>query len=208
VKPGAKTIFLAVIAAGVGLVVLLGYFIPHPALASLRALFLDWAIVLAAMALLVGVVNIFRVHLGKVRKGEKGRGYSLVILIVLPLTLLVVGFMGPASAPALWIYNWVLFPIEASLLALLAVVLVYAGARLFAQRLHPFAVIFLGTAVLVIIGMAGLPALNMLGLGEIRSWITNVWALGGARGILLGVALGVVATGLRILMGADRPYGD
>jgi hypothetical protein len=31
--------------------------------------------------------------------------------------------------------------------------------------------------------------------------------MAGARGILLGVALGTVATGLRILIGADRPYG-
>jgi hypothetical protein len=31
-------------------------------------------------------------------------------------------------------------------------------------------------------------------------------ASGGGRGILLGMALGAAATGLRILMGADRPY--
>jgi len=29
----------------------------------------------------------------------------------------------------------------------------------------------------------------------------------GARGILLGVSLGVIATGVRILIGSDRPYG-
>jgi hypothetical protein len=102
----------------------------------------------------------------------------------------------------------VLKPVEASLLALLAVVLVYAGARLLSRRLHPFSVIFLGTAVIMILGAAALPALEIIGLGELRSWIANVWAIGGARGILLGVALGVVATGLRVLMGADRPYGD
>jgi len=31
--------------------------------------------------------------------------------------------------------------------------------------------------------------------------------MAGIRGILMGVALGSIATGLRILMGADRPYG-
>jgi hypothetical protein len=30
--------------------------------------------------------------------------------------------------------------------------------------------------------------------------------IAGARGILLGIALGSLTTGLRILMGADRPY--
>jgi len=31
--------------------------------------------------------------------------------------------------------------------------------------------------------------------------------LGGARGILIGVALGSLLTGLRVLFGFDRPYG-
>jgi hypothetical protein len=48
---------------------------------------------------------------------------------------------------------------------------------------------------------------NLPLIGEIRSWIVSVPALGGARGILLGIALGTIATGLRILMGSDRPYG-
>jgi hypothetical protein len=44
-------------------------------------------------------------------------------------------------------------------------------------------------------------------VGNLRTWIVQVPSVGGARGILLGVALGTIATGLRILMGSDRPYG-
>jgi hypothetical protein len=42
---------------------------------------------------------------------------------------------------------------------------------------------------------------------DLRAWISQVWAAGGARGILLGVALGATATGLRVLLGTERPYG-
>jgi hypothetical protein len=46
------------------------------------------------------------------------------------------------------------------------------------------------------------------GLGTmIRNLLSHGLASGGARGILIGVALGTIATGLRILMGVDRPYG-
>jgi hypothetical protein len=41
----------------------------------------------------------------------------------------------------------------------------------------------------------------------IYPWVTQVLALGGARGILIGVALGALTTGLRVLFGVDRPYG-
>jgi DNA-binding beta-propeller fold protein YncE len=44
--------------------------------------------------------------------------------------------------------------------------------------------------------------------GHVRhGGIAQVLAGAGARGILLGMALGILTTGLRILFGADRPYG-
>jgi hypothetical protein len=45
-------------------------------------------------------------------------------------------------------------------------------------------------------------------LPVIKDWVLDVPALAGARGILLGVALGTAATGLRVLLGLDRPYVD
>jgi hypothetical protein len=41
-----------------------------------------------------------------------------------------------------------------------------------------------------------------------REWILTVGSLGGARGILLGVALGTIVVGVRLLLGIDRPYAD
>jgi hypothetical protein len=61
-------------------------------------------------------------------------------------------------------------------------------------------VVLLGTAPLLVLN--DVPQLNWL-----RSAIVQIPAVAGARGILLGVALGTVATGLRLLMGVDRPYG-
>src|SRR5439155_523492 len=43
-------------------------------------------------------------------------------------------------------------------------------------------------------------------LGTLHDWIINVPALAGQRGLLLGAALGAIATSLRILLGFDRPY--
>jgi hypothetical protein len=63
--------------------------------------------------------------------------------------------------------------------------------------------------VLVLIGITPLPFFGQISLlGSLRNWLATVPALAGARGLLLGIALGTIATGLRILMGVDRPYGD
>jgi hypothetical protein len=43
--------------------------------------------------------------------------------------------------------------------------------------------------------------------GTIGPIINKYLSVGALRGLLIGVSLGTLATGLRILIGADRPYG-
>lgn len=203
-KVNPKSIFLAFFAVASGLIVLLGYFVDF--FAELRDMLLQWAVILAGFALLVGVANLVRVHVRKVRTGEGGSIYSIILLVSLALAFLIAGF-SPTGVASLFIYNYIQVPIEASLMALLAVILAYAVARLFYRRLNIFTLIFIGTVLFVIIGSVSFPLFDLPFVRELRNWIVQVWATAGARGILLGVALGITATGIRILMGVDRPYG-
>ena len=87
------SIFNAVIAIVAGVIVLVGYFTPW--LAGTRALFLQWAVILAAFALLIGVVNLLTVHLKKMGKSKKGGIYSLVLWVAFFITVGVVALDGP-----------------------------------------------------------------------------------------------------------------
>jgi len=195
------------IAIAVGILILLGYFIPIAALLSLRVVLVQWAIILASFALLVGISNLARVHWAKLRQGGINAVYSAILLLSLLATLIVVGFFGPTNAWSVWIFNNIQLPIESSLMALLAVVLLLAGARLFSRRLDLFSIVFIVTGVIVLLGttpfffVGDIPGLNIL-----RTFIAQVPAVAGARGIIIGVALGTIVTGVRILLGADRPY--
>ena len=206
-KISIKSFALASLAVAAGLVVLLGYFIKLPILISVREIFLQWAFILTGIALLVGIVNLGRVHWHKIRSAQVGSAYSVVLLVALVLTLVIAGYSGPTAGASLWIFRYIQLPVETSLMALLAIVLAYAAARLFYRRLNIFTLIFIVTALLVILGSITFPLIDLAFLRYLRTWISQVLATGGARGILLGIGLGIVATGLRVLMGADRPYG-
>ncbi len=195
------------IVIAIGLVVLLGYFIELPLLTTIQTVFLRWGAILTSVALMVGVVNLFSVHLRKINSGQKGGLYSLILIVALVATILVSGFLGPTSDWSMWIFNHIQLPVESSLMAVLAVVLAFAGARLLGRRFNMFSIIFLSTVFLVLIGNVSLSILDLSIFGEVRSWIERVPATAGVRGILLGVALGTIATGFRLLLGADRPYG-
>lgn len=197
----------AIIAVISGLIVLFGYFFPG-LLGGIQSVLIGWAIIIAAFALLLGIINLVIVHWKKTATEGPNSIYSIVLLISLFITIIVAGFSGPAGSWTLWIFNTFQVPVEVSLLAVLAVVLVYAGARLLSRRPKWYTILFLVTVLLVLAGSAPLfLAGESAPLGALRSWLSQVPAVAGARGLLLGVALGTVATGIRILIGIDRPYG-
>jgi hypothetical protein len=200
------SIFNAVIAIVAGVVVLVGYFTPW--LAGTRALFLQWAVILAAFALLIGVVNLLTVHLKKMGKSKKGGIYSLALWVAFFITVGVVALDGPDGSKSVFLFNNIQIPVEASLLMLLVVTLAVASIRLLRRKAGLFTYIFIGTAFLVLLGTAPLYGIGEVSfLYQVRTWIVGVLSVAGARGVLLGVALGTVATGIRVLMGVDRPYG-
>ena len=197
----------AIIAIVSGVLVLLGYFFPG-IFGNIQSILVGWAIILAAFALILGVINLTLVHWKKAGSEGSNQIYSIVLLVSLFSTIIVVSISGPTGSASLWIFNSFQVPVEISLLAVLAVVLVYAGARLLTRRPKWYTVLFLVSVLIVLLGSVPLFFLGEVApLVTVRNWLAQVPAVAGARGLLLGVALGTVATGLRILMGMDRPYG-
>ncbi|MCL4273599.1 MAG: hypothetical protein KJZ77_06975 [Anaerolineales bacterium] len=199
-------VFTALIAIATGILVLLGYFLPQAV--GIQTLLLNWAIILAGVAALVGIFNLITVHTDKIRRAEKGSVYSALLVIALAATFIFGIILRPQHQAMQVLLNGIILPVEATLMGLLTVSLLYAAIRLLRRRADVMGVVFLLTAVLIFIGSATLPFGDMPVFGTlVRPWVAQIWALGGARGILIGVALGTLTTGLRVLFGLDRPYG-
>lgn len=200
-------ILTAIIAIAFGILVLLGYFLPQAA--GLQTLLLDWAVILAGTAALIGIFNLASVHSEKIRRRAKDGIYSAILIIGLFGAFFLTLILKPQS-PILqtFLLNGIIIPVEASLMGLLAVTLLYAAVRLLRRRADIMGIVFIAAASLIFIGSATLPFGDIPIIGTLlRPWVSQVWALGGARGILIGVALGTLTTGLRVLFGIDRPYG-
>ncbi|HEX9019616.1 MAG TPA: hypothetical protein VF806_10535 [Anaerolineaceae bacterium] len=200
-----------------GLIVLLGYFIPtgatSPALVGLmyfRSLFIDWAVVLAAFAALVAILGLANTHWRKLRALRNPDRYSFFTLFFFALTLvfgIVVYFRfwgSPADFQNIVIY--IQAPVEASLMAVLAVTLTFAAVRLFQRRRGLLPVVFIISVLAFLLLNSGLLAGAQNSLVSIALGVLQFLPVAGGRGILLGIALGSLMAGLRILFGADRPY--
>jgi hypothetical protein len=198
-------ITMAVVA---GLVVLADFFVTDPWLDALGQKLVQWAAIVGAFALLLGLVNLFGYHLGRLRARQRGRFYSLV-LVISALVVFVGGLVpdlaGPRAPLVDWLFRFVQAPLQATFFSLLAFFVATAAYRAFRVRSFE-TLLMVGTGLLVLWGQAPISRL----LGEwgpaVKDWLLSVPVTAGARGIGLGVALGVVATGLRVLLGFDRPY--
>jgi heme A synthase len=195
----------------VGLIVLIGYFIPNSIVGPIRSLILDWAITLAAIAGLVAILNLTGVHWRKISDKRNRDFYSIFLVLAFWGTFLAGIATKVMGVPSQLEYQRVVTaiqqPIESSLMAMLAISLAYASFRLLQRRKGLMAVIFVISAVVFLIILSGLLSFgsNVPLLSPLINFV-NLLPVAGARGILLGIALGSLTTGLRILMGTDRPY--
>jgi hypothetical protein len=196
-------VLATVLAIAAGLIVLLGYFYPLEPLLGLRLQLTNWAMIIASMAVLMGVVNLVSVQMEKIRTQQKNAAYSGILVLSLIFTFgLGVAFRPEFLSP---VVDAVIVPVEASLMAILSVTLIYASIRLFRRRVDVMSIVFLVVAVISLIAVIPSPLGPVP--GDILRQIVGMFSSGGARGLLIGIALGTLLTGLRVLFGVDRPYG-
>ncbi|MCC6189770.1 MAG: hypothetical protein IT318_12115 [Anaerolineales bacterium] len=209
-------------AIAAGLLTLFGYFSDLEVLQNARLVAVSTVSLLAAWAVLAGGLNLLMVHGKKFLSQSPGWMYSVFVYIGF-LAVIVVNLVGPllgwgsgaGSAANSWLLTYLIGTGGAALAGLVAFFLVYAAYRLLRTRPSLTTAVFGLTVVVALVALApwpaGLEAAPQAGSVSLRDLLrtaTLLPATAGARGLLLGVALGTIATGLRLLMGLDRPYGD
>lgn len=199
--------FSTAIAIAVGIIVLLGYFLPIDVLGPIRETFLSWAIIVAGIAGLIAILNMLGIHWRKLNAPRNRDLYSILLLLAFILTFGAGLVLGPTHPDFQKVITHIQVPIEASLMAVLVVSLTYASIRMFQHRSGWMAYLFIASSLLFLLVASGLLSFgDQIPILKDLLAALNALPVAGARGILLGIALGSLTTGLRILMGADRPY--
>jgi hypothetical protein len=200
-----------VVAGSAGVITLAGYLIPVRPLTFIRDRLIAYAAIIAAFALVLGFINLLRVHLGQILRRKPSWLYSLTLLLSALASLVITsaGLLGraPNDLDAWWFSN-VLLPLQSGAAGLVALSLGMAGFRLMRSRRTPLTIFFLASALIVLLGTTPLPGTVGRQLVALRQWWMSTMALAGIRGLLIGVGLGTLVMGLRIISGVDRPHSS
>jgi hypothetical protein len=191
-----------------GIVVLLAYFVPYTPLQDVSHLIISWAVSLSGVAMLVAIISLLSSHWHKVRQKRRTDQYSLLVIFGFTLTFLIgLVFNGPGNEDYQKVVTHIIFPIEAGLLGALAIGLIVAAFRLYRANRGWMTVVFGISTIFFLLLNSGVFTTGM-DFPLIKNALGVLQRLpdAGGRGILIGLALGTITAGLRIILGIDRPY--
>ena len=191
-----------------GLVVLAAMFFA-PQGGSILGTVLNWVIIVAGVALLVAIASLVLTHLRFIVKGKKGFLLSLVLVISFLVTL-VFGLLRGVDNPVFlkWV-GAVIRPIETALLGLVALVMMSAALKIFRERGWSALTVSFGVSAIIflILGLGFLQNLNFPALNEVITFVEGLPMIG-ARGLLIGIGIGLLMMAFRVLFGMEGSGND
>ena len=213
-----------------GLLITWAFFSPAPLSQAVNDELLAWGTVFFSVAFLLGIGNLVRISLKQISARHPDSVYKAILLVVLfgylAIGLLEIhGAMDPvqtgidtAGDPIMsnnawrdWIYNRVFQPLQATMFSLLAFFIASAAFRAFRARSLE-ATLLLTAGALVMLGQVPIPdfvpgnvALGDF-FGRLQAFLMTYVNAAGQKAIIMGAALGTLATGLRIVLGIERSY--
>lgn len=192
----------------VGAVVLAGYFFSAQ-LNRTVAFAINWSLILISAAGLIGAGYLLASHVRKILRREKGALLSVIVVVSFILTL-VCGliFRSRLNDYDAFLLN-VMIPVHTSMLAILAVTLFIASLRIIRLRgWTPMSISFLISAILSLALELGLLRAGQDSIAAKLLTLVDRIPSAGVRGILIGMALGGLLMGLRLLFHLDRQVED
>jgi hypothetical protein len=198
----------------VGLFMVIGLFVPQRHFTAGRTELESWAIIILAFAAVLGVANIARLSYLRITRREHDWFYHIPLLIGFAV-MVVLGIGGSVGRAPLFgiaegtlfndLYLHVYVPMQGTMFALLAFFIASAAFRAFRVRSFEAGLLAIA-AVLVMLGRVPIGAAIWDQLPNISDWIMGIPNNAAKRAILIGAALGAIATGLKVILGLERNY--
>lgn len=197
------------IVIGIGLFVVVGLLLGESGrqifnISGITTVLIQLTVITVGVTITIGILNLFRVHLRRIIRRSGGWVYSMA-LVVSAAAVLVLWVVGARDINNI-LLNTVEVSVESALSGLVVFALVFGAYRLMRRRVTWASVLF--TVVLLVILVGALPLPEVEFFRQVRDWLMAVPVSAGARGILLGIALATVVTGVRVLIGQDRSYRE
>ncbi|MCS7258069.1 MAG: hypothetical protein NZ601_01655 [candidate division WOR-3 bacterium] len=173
--------------------------------------------IIAAFSLVLGVGSIIKHHTYKIQRRKENWEYSWILIVSLVITSIIGLFggiegdgvlptrIGNFSFDIQTIYMYMAIPLGATMFAMLSFFMASAAYRAFRARNFE-ATLLLIAAFVMMLGSVPLSTYILPRLPDFAEWILTVPNTAAKRGMGFGIALGSLATSLKIILGIERGW--
>jgi hypothetical protein len=221
------------ITALVGAILVAAIFIPAEPFATLDENFSTYFNIVAAFAFILGGGNLLRTNLVKMSRPSTGRhgggerffagvtvaGFLFTLVVgALKLKLdLSIDASGAFDADGTWfrfIRRSTFDPLQSTMFSLLAFFVASASYRAFRARTKEATLLLLAAFIILLgrtplghVATAWIPeSVAWLRVENLSNWVMSIPNLAGQRAILIGIALGIISTSLKLILGLERSH--
>jgi hypothetical protein len=201
-----------------GIMAIVPYYVPHSLVQNFdNSLLNDFIRLLSAFAIILGLVSLMKVHSDKIRRKRENWQFSYVLIISF-MASGVIGLLGGVEGELFLptriagfqfdiqtLYLNIIVPLGSTMFALLAFFMASASYRAFRARSLESSLL-LSAAFIIMIGVLPLADQISTHLPAFAQWIMDIPNVAAKRGITFGIALGAIATSLKIILGIERSW--
>lgn len=188
-----------------GFFMLISFFIPLKWFQDASQTLQTWYLGVIAFFVFVGILNLARINIIRIRNKRQDWQYSIILLVFLA-TMMAAGFIqGPDGLVFNYLFINFQIPLSATMFSLLAFFVASAAFRAFRAK-NPEATLLLIAAVLVMIGRVPIGYWLWHGFPDLVEWLMQVPNTAAKRGIIFGIDLGLISMALRVILGIERSY--
>jgi len=181
------------------------YFMPHAFMQELWDKASQWAIIIGGGAMFVGVISMVRAYYKRATNKSDPNRYFAMLTIICFIAMTVIGLISGIKPGSLFndIFVGIMIPCEATMFSLLAFYIASAAFRSF--RLKSFSAgLLLFSAIILMLAQIPTGENISPAIPWLKGWILDYPNVAAQRAILIGIAIGSVATALKIILGIDK----
>lgn len=188
-----------------GILIIFGYFTWVGDQYEVSSILETWFLISFNFAILVGVLNLTRVHYNNVRRRRDTWIQSVLLLAFMWFYVALVVIQTNDGPWVRWLYDAIITPGDSTMFAMVAFFITSAAYRAFRIRTAEATVLMIA-AVILLLGQAPIGDVMVSGWADFGRWFMDIPNAAMARGVFIGATIGGFAVAMRILLGLERGH--
>ena len=186
-------------------IILGDYFLNIAFIGTVAETLRQFAVVISAMAMGLGVISLLRIHFGNVQRKAEGTWLYSIVALVTFFVVFALGMIDTNGDQYQWAFNHIYTTLQQTMYASTGFFIVSSAYRAFRARNLDAALLLIAGCFLVLRN-APIGEVIWSGFPQIGGWLMDIGQVPGYRTLLLIAGFGAIAYAYRVVTNKEQGF--